>query len=160
MEDQGQALQFGTEIELNEGGFQLLAPGVYEMEIMKNPDNSKQFQGSAKMCACPMLGFQLQTKDVAGNTGSLNKNLIMNTKMIGFITEFLLGFDPSLKPGDKLNPNWSNMVGMKAVGKVKIRKYKKQDGSDAEANEVEKFFVHGSDEFKAFYNPLQAEEDF
>lgn len=121
--------------------FELLETQDVVFEIMKNPDSSQWTKGSDKMQKSRKLKYQLKAYAMNGKTGIVFHEIILNKKCMGFITNFLIGFGEA-KENETINPDWNNMVELRAAGKVIKDNFKKDNGEVIEFNSV-----------KTFYNP-------
>lgn len=120
----------------NDSSFTLLPEGDYDFEVLKFERG--RFNGSAKMCACPMA---ILTIKCTGNGEStvITHNLMLNKKMEWKLCEFFTGIGDR-KHGEPLRPNWSGITGKKGRCKLGIREWIGNDGSTKQSNEITKFY--------------------
>lgn len=138
MSEESKALGWDTETVDNPGGdsdFRLLTPGEYQF-IVTGLKRS-QFNGSAKMCACPMAVVDLEMADDAG-TITLPHRLYLNTKTTGLLAQFFNAIGLH-KHGEPLRLDWSKIVGRQGWCRVENRVFKGTDGTDKTTNDVKRF---------------------
>lgn len=130
MENQAQALGFDDEItgEVKEG-FKIIPPQYVKIELAKNPDRSKKFQGSAKSPACPIVEFELKATTRDGDGLSISHGIFWNTYSQSEIASLMLCFG-WVKAGERGKIPWQQAVGAKGFAKTGIREVHKKDKAD------------------------------
>lgn len=132
-ENLGRALGWDDEIT-SDGDFVLIPEGEYPF-LVKGFER-KYFNGSEKMCACNYAAVQIQINGPDGIIGTITSNLYLNDKCFGMLSSFFRSIGQK-KHGESFRPNWGKITGASGRCKVKIRKFKKNDGSEGESNEVQ-----------------------
>lgn len=137
----GAALDWDMGEASGDGAFQLLPAGIYAFGVEKL--EKEYFEGSAKMSACPRAHLTLSVVGADGTEGTVHERLMLNTKVLWRVAKFFesLGF-PKNEDGS-VQVAWNRVEGAGGYLKLKVRKYKKNDGSDGEANEVDEFLAPG-----------------
>lgn len=138
----GQALDWDMSEAADEGGFALLPAGVYAFAVEKL--ERERFEGSAKMAACPRAHLTLSVIGADGTTGTVHERMMLNSKMVWRIAQLFkcLGWAEDPETG-KVPVAWNEVEGKGGYLKLKVRTYKKKDGEDGEANEVETWLAPG-----------------
>ena len=105
-------LNWNDSIEDDGGEYEILPEGDYDFEVTKFERGRSK--GSDKLPPCNMAILSIKLSG-GGKIGQKRK-------------------------GEKVTMNWAAVLGAKGKCKVGIRKYKKQNGEDGEANEILKFY--------------------
>lgn len=150
----GQALDWDMTEAADEGGFVLLPAGVYAFAVEKL--ERERFEGSAKMAACPRAHLTLSVIGADGTGGTVHERIMLNSKMVWRIAQLFkaLGYAEDPETG-KVPVAWNDIEGKGGYLKLKVRKYKKKDGEDGEANEVEEWLAPGDPAISAAAQPQQ-----
>lgn len=137
--DKGEAFDWDTDEVSDEGGFTLLPAGTYAFEVLKI--DRERFEGSDKMAACPRAAITLNILTDTGWVSIIDK-LMLNTKMSWRIAKFFegLGYTKNPETG-KVPARWNEAPGKQGWVKLKVRKFKRKDGSDGEMNEVDAYLA-------------------
>lgn len=145
MNNEGYELGWDSQIE-NEGTpFVVAEPGDYNFTVV-NMERAR-FNGSAKMPPCNQAKLTLRMAMPDGSICDVKHNLFLHTKTEWKLSEFFLSIGQKQK-GQKLVPNWNNLIGATGRCKVTKRSFKNKDGRDMETNDIERFYEpeqHGSD---------------
>lgn len=120
----------------NDSSFTLLPEGDYDFEVTKFERG--RFEGSEKMCACPMAILSLKCVG-NGKSSTIIHNLMLNRKMEWKLCEFFIAIGDR-KHGEPLRPNWGTVLGKKGRCKVGIREWTNNNGETKQANEITKFY--------------------
>lgn len=135
MSDIGKALTWDSEIEKDGSDWTLLPEGVYP--FMVKSFTRAHFGGSAKLPACPQAKLVLEVGGPEEST-TIKHNLFLHSKTEGLLCEFFRAIG-ARKHGERLVMDWSKVPGANGFCKVIVRKYKRDDGTDAETNDIKKF---------------------
>lgn len=106
--------------------FRLLEPGEYNF-IVKGLKRAN-FNGSQKMCACPMAIIQIGVSDEMGEV-DLFHNLYLNLKCKGLLARFFASIGLH-KHGEALNLAWNQVVGRSGRCIVAHRDYNGKQYND------------------------------
>ena len=129
-------LDWNDSIEDDGGEYELLPEGDYDFEVTKFERGRSK--GSDKLPPCNMAILTIQLSG-GGLSTVVTENLVLHTKMEWKLSQFFCAIGQKQK-GEKVRMNWQAVLGAKGRCKVGIRKYKKQNGEDGEANEILKFY--------------------
>lgn len=124
------------EIIENDSSFTLLPEGDYDFEVIKFERG--RFEGSAKMCACPMAIFSIKCSNNV-ESSTITHNLMLNKKLEWKLCEFFTSIGDR-KHGEQLRPNWGSTLGKKGRCKVGIREWTNNNGETKKSNEITKFY--------------------
>ncbi|WP_085830442.1 DUF669 domain-containing protein [Collinsella vaginalis] len=130
--DLGQALGFDDEIEVADE-FEAVAPGEYGFEV--DSVERGQFNGSAKMAACPTAKVRIHLTDGGAEGRVLFDDLKLNTKMAWAIARFFVavGMRAADAPSsERLKLDWAGAVGRRGRVLVKAREYNGRTYNDIE----------------------------
>lgn len=132
-EDKGQAYGW-DELAIenpNEGGeFTLLQDGKYPFRVVKMERG--RFEGSAKMCACPMAVLYLEVDGGQLGSTTIKNNLHLNRKVEGIICSFFTCIGLR-KSGDPLVFDWNKVPGSSGWAKVGTRTYNEKQYNEIKA---------------------------
>lgn len=120
----------------NDSSFTLLPEGDYDFEVTKFERG--RFEGSKKMCACPMAILSLKCTG-NGESSTITHNLMLNKKMEWKLCEFFTAIGDR-KHGEQLRPNWGALLGKKGRCKIGIREWTNDKGEAKKSNEITKFY--------------------
>lgn len=119
--DMGQSFGWDGEIDAVENEFELMEPGEYWATV-ENVER-QQFNGSDKMCACPIAKVNVRLD----NGRVLSDRLFLNSKSAWKITQFFvsIGMRAVDAPKEqKLKMDWVGAVGRRCKIKVGTHEYK------------------------------------
>lgn len=119
--DMGQSFGWDGEIDAVENEFELLEDGEYGFTV-ENVER-QQFNGSDKMCACPIAKVNVRLD----NGRVLSDRLFLNTKSAWKITQFFvcIGMRAVDAPKEqKLKMDWAGAIGRRGRIKVGSHEYK------------------------------------
>lgn len=136
MNNQGHELGWDDEIQ-QESSWILLPDGDYRFTIEKF--DRARHNGSDKIPPCPKAIVSFRVFDTNGNSVLLSENLFLHTSMEWKLSEFFASIGMKQK-GEKARMNWSEVYNKTGICHVKIRNYKKKDGSDGQANQIDKLY--------------------
>lgn len=114
----------------------LLPEGDYNFGVMSFERG--RHNGSDKLPPCNKAILKLNVWDESGNQTLITKSLFLHSSVEGLLCSFFTAIGQR-KHGEKLAMNWATVVGSFGRCHVKIRNYKKDDGTDGQANEITKF---------------------
>lgn len=134
--DNERELGWNDEIEQDSSDFEVLPEGDYDFEVTKFERGRSK--GSDKLPPCNMAILSIKLSG-GGKSTTVTENLLLHTKMEWKLSQFFCAIGQKRK-GEKVTMNWQAVLGAKGKCKVGIRKYKKQNGEDGEANEILKFY--------------------
>lgn len=120
----------------NDSTFELLPDGDYEFEVTKFTRG--RYEGGAKIGPCPKAILEL-TLNTEKGTRAIEHNLLLHSKMEGFLCEFFTAIGQRNK-GESLKMNWAIVTGAKGRLKLGTRTWKGNNGEDRKSNEVKKFY--------------------
>ena len=132
-EDLGTSLGWEEEIEAPDNEFELIPAGEYNFEV--EAVDRQQFNGSAKMSACPMAHVHLRILDVPYENRKLFENLLLNSKVAWKIKQFFvcIGMHPADAPKEqKVRMDWSHAIGRRGRIKVTTREYSGKTYNDVD----------------------------
>lgn len=134
-----EALDWDSEATASSSQFTTLVPGTYSYKVT---DFSRaQFDGSAKMAACPEADLTIACVGSDGSASDVSFKLFLNKKMQWKITQFFKScglLDTSLPDGTayKMGPLWKQVLGQTGQVEIKNRTYQ-----DKTYNDVDRFVV-------------------
>lgn len=134
--NQGRELGWDDEIQ-QESSFMLLPEGDYRFTVEKF--DRARHSGSEKIPPCNKAIVSFRVFDGKGNSVLITENLFLHTSMEWKLSEFFASIGMKQK-GEKARMNWNEVYGKSGVCHVKIRSYKKKDGSDGRANQIDKLY--------------------
>lgn len=137
--NQERELGWDDEIEKDGGDFIVLPAGDYNFTVTKFERG--RFAGSAKMPPCNQATLELSIHSPEHGDVAIKHRLLLHTKTEGFLSNFFAGIGQK-KKGEKLRMNWNTVIGSKGKLKLKINKFKGQDGEDKTNNEVQTFYSY------------------
>jgi hypothetical protein len=114
----------------------LLPEGDYNFGVMSFERG--RHNGSDKLPPCNKATLKLNVWDDSGTQTIITKSLFLHSSVEGLLCSFFTSIGQR-KHGEKLAMNWATVVGSFGRCHVKVRNYKKDDGSDGQANEITKF---------------------
>lgn len=137
MNSAGYELGWDSEIE-NEGTpFVLAEPGDYNFTVTGM--ERARFAGSEKMPACNQAKLTLRLEMPDGTECNVNHNLFLHSKTEWKLCEFFTAIGQRQK-GQRIAPNWNNLIGAKGRCQITKRAYRGKDGSEKWTNDVVKFY--------------------
>lgn len=123
-------------IEYDGPEFILLPEGDYDFTV-KDFERGR-FNGSSKLPPCNKAILTLEIEVPEGRT-TITHNLFLHTKTEGLICSFFNSIGQRQK-GEKLQMNWSKVVGSTGKCKVGIHSFTKKDGEEGKSNDILKFY--------------------
>ena len=130
----------------NDSDFTILPAGDYDFEVIEF--ERARHAGSEKLPPCNKAVVTLKIKSPEGET-TIRHNLFLHSKTEGMLCAFFTAIGQR-QHGEKLQMNWSKVVGSTGRAKIEIKKITKDDGNVVEFNQVKKFYEH---EEKKGYTP-------
>lgn len=130
----------------NDSDFTILPAGDYDFEVIEF--ERARHAGSEKLPPCNKAVVTLKIKSPEGET-TIRHNLFLHSKTEGMLCAFFTAIGQR-QHGEKLQMNWSKVVGSTGRAKIEIKKLPKDDGTVSEFNQVKKFYEH---EEKKGYTP-------
>lgn len=124
------------EITSDGGEFHLLEEGDYTFTV--TAFERGRFPGSAKIPACNKAIMTLSVDD-SGTTVWVKHDLILYSTMEWTLSDFFRAIGQK-KKGEPLRPRWNEVVGSTGRARFKVRTFTRKDGSEGQANEVDKFY--------------------
>lgn len=135
---QGYALDWDSEIDSDGSGEYVILPeGDYSFTV--TAFERKQYPGSAKIPPCKKATVTLQVKTDDGETATVFYDLILYSTLMWKIAAFFRSIGQK-KQGEAFRPNWNAVIGATGKAHFKPRTYTKKDGSEGQANDVERFY--------------------
>lgn len=122
-------------IENDGGDFTLLPPGEYAFRV--TGFERKRFGGSAKLPPCNQAGLTLDVGDEEASTTVMH-NLFLHPKCEGLLCQFFRSIG-ARKSGEKMQMDWSKVIGATGMCRVKTRDWVGKDGQTRQSNEIERF---------------------
>lgn len=143
MTEQSQQPDMGQEIDWDqnevedtgEGGFVLLPEGTYPFIV--SALTRTRFEGSAKIAPCPKAEVGILINGGEHGLVEVTDGFIMNTKMAWKLAQFFegLGF-PKNPETNKVQMNWSAIIGLSGWAKVAPRNYTNKSGEQRQTNDI------------------------
>ena len=130
------AMDWNDTIENDGQEFIILPEGDYNFVV--SVFERGRFPGSAKMQACNKASLTLQVETENG-VASVRTDLILNRMLEWKISSFFRCIGRK-KHGERLVMDWNNLIGAKGRAHFKPRKYTDKDGSEKQANDVDRFY--------------------
>ena len=139
------AIGWDDEIEKEGNGFTVLNEGDYAFEVVNFERGS--FPGSPKIDPCNKAILTLRVSGELDDV-DVRYELIMSSVMEWKISEFFRGIGQK-KPGQKIKPDWSKVVGSRGSCHIRPRTYMgKNDGLEHKTNDVTKIYDYNENSFK------------
>jgi len=132
---EGRELGWEDTIE-NDSTFVLLPEGEYDFTVTKFERG--RHPGSDKLPACNKAVVTLEVNSAAGEKVELRHNLFLHTKCEGMLCAFFTAIGQR-KHGEKLQMDWSKVIGSKGRVKISIRKWTSKDGNEMQSNGIKRF---------------------
>lgn len=129
-------LGWDDEIRSDGGEFHLLEEGDYNFTV--TAFERGRFPGGAKIPACNKAILTLSVDD-SGKTATVKHDLFLYSTVEWTISAFLRAIGQK-KKDEPTRPRWNEMVGSKGRARFKVRTYTRKDGSEGQANEVDRFY--------------------
>lgn len=138
-ENLGAAIGWDDEGQVTEGqDFEVLPAGEYKYEVVNF--KRERYGGGKNMCACNVAVLQLKCENDKAS-GTVFARLYLNTKVMFRITNFFKSaglVDPRAAEGAPMPMSlFDSSVGCTGRCKIKVRKYKGNDGKEYESNDVD-----------------------
>jgi len=132
-EDKGRVLDWEDSIE-QEDAFVIIPAGEYDFEVLKVERG--KYNGSSKIPACPQATVTLRIIKDGEVVGTVTENLKLHSTMEWLLCKFFRSIGQK-KHGEPLVMKWNEVPASTGQCKVTIRKWKKDDGTEAESNQVD-----------------------
>lgn len=136
MMEQGHELGWDDEIE-QESSWVLLTEGDYRFTVEKF--DRARYNGGDKIPPCPKAIVTFRVFDGNGNSVQITENFLLHSKMEWKLSEFFASIGMKQK-GEKAQMKWNEVYGKSGICRIKIRNYKKNDGSDGQSNQIDKLY--------------------
>lgn len=147
----GQALGWGDDLDVS-AAVQKLAEGPATFEVAMVARS--RFEGSEKICPCPMAVLTLRVRDKEGQVADIERNVILNSKMAWLIGDLMRSVGLLGEGSGTIKSSmWDQLEGRKGVCEVVTV----TSGRGTTYSSVERF-VHG-DEAKTALSELGRELD-
>ena len=130
----GRELNWDGEIENDGTAFTLLAPGVYDFEVIKF--ERARFNGSDKLPPCNEAKLTLRVSN-SEDTTTITKSLYLHTSVEHFLCAFFVSIG-ARKHGERLKMDWGKVVGGRGKCEVSVRKWQGRD-KEMESNDIKRF---------------------
>jgi len=130
------ALDWDDIIENDDGEFTLLPAGDYPFTV--ESFERGEFAGSDKMPPCKKAVVTLKVDGGKLGTTTLMENLYLHSRAEWKLCEFFTAIGLR-KRGEPLKMPWQQVPGRRGMCTLGIRKYKGQNGTDKQTNQVAKF---------------------
>lgn len=135
MQNNNMLMDWGDTIENDGSEFVILAEGDYNFTV--TDFERGRFPGSAKIPPCNKAALTLSV-DTPEGTATVKFDLILYRSLEWRISSFFRCIGQK-KHGEKLTMDWTKVVGSRGRAHFKPRTYVGKDGSDKQANDVDKF---------------------
>ena len=129
-------MDWNDEIEQDSSEFEIVPEGEYDFEVIKFERGRTDSDAKYPNCNQAIITLYVTNSVYAGE---ITDRLILNKKLEWKLSQFFCAIGQKRK-GEKVTMNWAAVLGARGKCKVGIRKYKKQNGEDGEANEILKFY--------------------
>lgn len=129
-------LNWDDEIEKDSQEFTLLPEGIYDFKVTSF--ERARHSGSEKLPACNKAIIFLRIDSQQGST-TVRHNLFLHTITEGMLSAFFNAIGQK-KHGEKLQMNWSTVVGSTGRCKIYINKWTNDKGEEIESNQVKRFY--------------------
>ena len=140
----GREFNWDDVIEHDSEGFELLPEGDYDFTV--TGFERARHNGSAKVPACNKAVIKIEVRSADGKRGVITHNLLLHSNCEGLLCAFFTGIGQR-RHGEKLQMNWSKVVGSRGRCKVGVRSYTNVQGEVRQSNEI-----------KRFYDPAEAQQ--
>ncbi len=129
--------------DTTERAFQVLPEGDYDFEVEKVDRAYVKTDGGSKYAGAPMaqVTFIIRGRDESGEPAEVHRmeNFILHTNFVWKLSQLFVSVGLA-KNGETLKMNWAALPTRTGKCHVKVRTYKKKDGSDGRSNEIAKFY--------------------
>ena len=132
----GYALDWDSEITSDGDEYALLDEGDYDFVI--TAFERSRSSGSGKLPSSPMAIITLRVTDAAGNGTAVKDNIILHSSVEWKLGQFFHSIGMK-KQGEKLRPQWDNIIGKKGRCHVYIDTFTGNDGSEKKNNKVQRY---------------------
>ena len=123
-------------IENDSPAFVLLAEGDYDFTV--TGFERARHPGSQKLPPCNKAVLTIEIEAPEG-TASLKHNLFLHQKTEGMLCAFFTAIGQR-KKGEKIQMNWSKVIGSKGRCKIGVHTYTKKDGTEGKSNDIKYFY--------------------
>lgn len=141
-----------------ESSFVLLPDGDYTFTVAKMERARFTPGPSSKIPACPMAKIELTVHSAEHGDQNIFHNLYLHTQTEGLLSAFFIGIGQK-KKGEPLRMNWNSVVGATGKAKIKINKYRNNNGEEKQNNQVDHFYepenYNQPQQAQAYQQPVQ-----
>lgn len=123
-------------IENDSPAFVLLPEGDYDFTV--TGFERARHPGSQKLPPCNKAVLTIEIEAPEG-TASLKHNLFLHQKTEGMLCAFFTAIGQR-KKGEKIQMNWSKVIGSKGRCKIGVHTYTKKDGTEGKSNDIKYFY--------------------
>ena len=131
------ALDWDSKISYEQPDFVKLPEGVYPITITKM--EKKQYEGGAKMEACPVADLTIEARGKEG-VSVFNTRLFLHTRSEGRLTAFFTCIGQR-RPGEEYTMDWNKVEGSNGWAKLKIREFDTRNGNHVTTNDVARWLA-------------------
>lgn len=132
----GREFDWDDTIEKDPQGFILLPEGDYDFEVVEFERG--RHAGSEKLPPCnkAIISLKFTTDD---GIQIIKHNLFLHSITEGMLCAFFTAIGQR-KKGERLQMNWSKVIGAKGRAKVGIQKWTTKKGEEIDMNEIKRFY--------------------
>lgn len=129
-------LDWEDSIETDSEGFVLAPEGDYDFYV-SNFERARH-AGSAKLPPCNKAVIYVTVNTPEGET-TIRDQLFLHTKTEGMLSAFFRAIGQK-QHGEKVQMDWSKVLGARGRCKVGVRTWTGADGQDRTSNEIKKYY--------------------
>lgn len=133
---EGHALDWDSEINNDGEEFILIPDGEYTFTVKEV--SRKDYPGSNKIPACKKIEIKMEITSPVG-TATVKDDLILWSTMEWKMAAFFVSLGMREKGQKGFRPDWNAVIGRSGLCKTNIREYTKKDGSQGQANNIDRF---------------------
>ena len=131
----GQEMGWNSPIEDDGEERTLLEEGDYPFEVIKF--ERSRSQGKGRLPACNMAVLTLRVGS-GSETTTVTDNLLLHSSLEWKLSQFFRSIGQK-KHGEKLVPNWNNVVGARGRCRVYVDEFTGNDGTAKKNNKIRKY---------------------